>query len=125
MEKNNDIFEQLARYRAERGIDKVPYDHLSLLGNLAEEIYEGTSRKSRYDSIDWRCDSIIFLINSLAQDGIDPRIALEETCKEILSRKGSYDYEVNKWIKNINQDPSTLYKANYNNAELLAGIQWN
>jgi hypothetical protein len=42
---------------------------------------------------------------------------MAETLLEINSRKGSVDPLTGKWQKDKDQDPSTLYKANYDNAK--------
>jgi hypothetical protein len=43
----------------------------------------------------------------------DANKCMEECLKEISSRQGSINKDTGKWIKDPNQDPSTLYKADY------------
>lgn len=50
--------------------------------------------------------------------GYSPYLCMLETIKEISSRKGSYDEKAGKWIKDKNQDPKTLYKADYKKAKI-------
>jgi len=42
---------------------------------------------------------------------------VREKCLTINSREGSYDTKQNKWCKNPNQNPDTLYKPQYNNCK--------
>lgn len=111
------IFEQLETWRDSRGILNCPYDHKTLLGFILEEMMEGIRDSSEHQSVDWRCDTIVFLINSLAQSGYNPELAMLETLKEISSRQGSIDPTTGKWEKDRSQDPSTLYTANYDLAK--------
>ena len=55
--------------------------------------------------------------------GYDNDKCMDETVKEISSRKQDpiqqelwfkSGYDGTKWMKDLNQDPSTLYKADYN-----------
>ena len=111
------IFEQLQEWRVNRDLSNLPYDHKALLGFILEEVVEGIRDPSEHQSVDWRCDIIVFLINSLAQSGYNPELAMLETLKEISSRQGSIDPTTGKWEKDRSQDPSTLYTANYDLAK--------
>jgi len=48
----------------------------------------------------------------------DPFIVLDEILKQIHSRKGEYKEELGKWVKDKNQDPSTLYTPDFNKAKI-------
>ena len=61
---------------------------------------------------DW-CDIIVVAAGAIYQQGYNPELALLETVKEISSRQGTIDPSTGKWEKDRNQDPSTLYTANY------------
>ena len=112
-----DIFESLKLWRDERMIGDIPYNHMDLIGYLTEEITEGIRDKSEHESVDWRVDCLIFLINSLEQDNYDAKLCIDEAIEEISSRKGNYIPSVGKWLKNVDQDPSTIYKADYTNCK--------
>ena len=56
--------------------------------------------------------------SSIFNMGYDPNKCLLETCKEINSRKGAHDHSIGKWVKDKNQDPATLYKADYSKCKL-------
>ena len=62
---------------------------------------------------DW-CDLIVVAAGAIYQQGYNPELSLQETVKEISSRRGSIDPSTGKWEKDRSQDPSTLYTANYN-----------
>lgn len=73
--------------------------------------------------LDSICDVQVFSINEVELMGYDNDKCMDETVKEISSRKQDpiqqelwfkSGYDGTKWMKDINQDPSTLYKADYN-----------
>jgi hypothetical protein len=74
------------------------------------------------DIADAFSDIIVFSIGALMKAGYDPECTLAEVAKEINSRqqdpeqKKQYPQGVPqgiKWMKDKNQDPVTLYKANF------------
>ena len=81
---------------------------------LLEELQELLLAKTKNDRIDAAADIIVLAAGIIHKLGHSPEAALTETVKEISSRKGSIDPSTGKWKKDPNQDPSTLYKANYN-----------
>lgn len=51
--------------------------------------------------------------------GYDLDIAMDETIKEISSRKGSYNSKLKKWVKDCSEEAKAKwYKADYRNAKL-------
>lgn len=115
------IFDRLETWRSNRNIKAGTYDHLQLIGYLTEEITEGIRDDSEHESIDWRCDCIVFLLNSLEQDGYNAEMCIHETISEISSRLQDPEQmrawalggAFGKWQKDKEQDESTLYKADY------------
>lgn len=94
------MFKRLENWLKERNLDTKKYDHLTLLGYLHEEIDEGIKKRDiEHESVDWRTDCVVFLINSLYQDGYNPKICMEECLKEIEERTGEYSNEKRKFIK--------------------------
>lgn len=81
---------------------------------LLEELQELLLAKTEHDRVDSLCDLIVLAAGGLHKLGYSPESALTETVKEISSRKGTIDPTTGKWQKQKDQDPSTLYKANYN-----------
>jgi len=61
---------------------------------------------------------IVLALHYLRIIGYDPFIVLDEIMKQNFSRKGSIDPVSGKFVKDKNQDPSTLYKPNFENAKL-------
>ncbi|ANH51214.1 hypothetical protein PC5_00092 [Campylobacter phage PC5] len=97
-----ELFKKLEKWLKERHLDIKEYDHLTLLGYLHEEIDEGIKKRdSEHESIDWRCDCIVFLINSLYQDGYNPKICMDECLKEIEERTGEYSESERKFKKHM------------------------
>lgn len=68
------------------------------------------------EMVDALCDIIVLCTGAIHKLGFDPELALTETVKEISSRNGQINTFTGKWEKDLNQDPLTLYKAEYNNA---------
>lgn len=86
---------------------------------LEEELQEfltAYAENDEYEMVDALCDIIVFAVGGIRKLGYAPEAALQETVKEIMSRKGSLDEVSGKWQKDPSQDPATLYKAQYSNA---------
>ncbi len=96
------------------------YDATAEDAMLAEELNELSAARALNDThgmIDAYCDIIVLATGAIHKLGYEPNLAMAETILEISSRKGAIDPSTGKWQKDINQDPSTLYKANYTDAE--------
>ncbi|HFW6576153.1 TPA: hypothetical protein ACICD0_001385 [Campylobacter jejuni] len=127
------MFKRLEKWLKDRKFDCIEYDHLTLIGCINEEIKEGIDKRDDlHESIDWRCDCIIYLINSITQSGYNAEKCLYEALKEIESReqdpkqKKEWDFKIKnnikikeKWKKNKNQKDETKYKADYESCRLL------
>lgn len=90
-------------------------EHAMLVEELCE-FYHGYATDSEHEMVDALCDIIVVATGAINKLGYDPKGALEETLKEINSRAGAYDKTAGKWKKDRNQDPATLYKADYTSA---------
>lgn len=89
---------------------------------LTEELQEflvACSDEDEHEQVDALCDLIVVATGAIHKLGYDPRSALQETVKEISSRKGSLNEDSGKWEKDLNQNPDTLYEADYTNAKEL------
>jgi hypothetical protein len=86
-------------------------------GDIADVKFDSEGATPHKEKADAYCDVIVFAVGAIMKLGYDPERALIEVGKEINSREGiMLD---GKWTKNKNQDPKTLYKADYdNNAKL-------
>lgn len=93
---------------------KVEYN---LLFEELQEFQAASGQENEYEIVDSLCDLVVVAIGALYKLGYHPDKALLETTKEILSRKGAINPVTGKWEKYIDQDLSTLYKANYTNSK--------
>jgi hypothetical protein len=88
-----------------------------------KEVYM-VEEEQLHETIDALCDIVVVAIGAIHKLGINPELAMLEVIKEISSRQQDPLQEVSwrmegpdgKWKKDQNQDPTTLYKANYQNA---------
>ena len=86
---------------------------------LQEELQEfiyASAQDDTHELVDALCDIIVLATGAIHKLGYDPEMALDETVREILSRRGSFNESTGKWEKDLNQDPATLYKADYKQA---------
>ncbi len=86
---------------------------------LVEELQEflvACSESDTHEMLNALCDLIVLSTGAIYKLGYDPTKVLDETVKEIRSRQGSFDETTGKWQKDKNQDASTLYVPNYENA---------
>ena len=104
------IFDQLVEWNKSRNLHT--FDLANELRLLDEELDELRTASTDLERIDALCDLIVVATGAIHKLRYDPNVAMEETYYEINSRKGSVN-STGKWQKDPNQDPSTLYKANY------------
>ena len=133
---------EIMRFQSDRELDKQQYDWTNEAVNIVEEMLEAKGynvpdkqrgflrgivdyirartatnpaitwlRPTEHDIVDACADQIIFNIGSLMKLGYDPEKVLAEVSKEINSRKGCM--HEGKYQKDKDQDPSTLYKADF------------
>ena len=89
----------------------------NMLHEELQEFLSAVAQEDKHEMVDALCDIIVVGIGAINKLGYIPAEALLETVEEITSRKGSFDETAGKWQKDINQDPSTLYKADYATAK--------
>ena len=109
--------DQIIHFNEERNL--TSFNALSEYDMLEEELLElkiAIQTGDIYGIKDALNDLRVIATGALWKMGQDPEASLKETCKEILSREGSIGPD-GKWLKNPDQDPSTLYKANYSLSE--------
>jgi len=134
------MFKKLKQWRNERKISKANYKLFceNIIEELLEPLYDkevvkeikkqivnnwfDVNPKSENDIIDTICDISVFSINEAENMNYDFEKSMDETIKEISSRKQSpiqkeiwekWGYDNTKWEKDKNQPKETLYKANY------------
>jgi len=102
------IFNKIELFNAERNLLRR-YNKDTEIRMLEEELQEYKDANNDFDEIDALCDIIVVAVGSMLKKGYSPTRAMEETCKEILSRKGNIGKD-GKWYK----DKSVIgYKADY------------
>jgi hypothetical protein len=106
--------DEIVKFNKERNL--LVFNKDTELVLLVEELGEfdyacGTQDKNAM--VDALCDIVVVAIGGLFKLGYDPAAALLETTKEIRSRQGVLNTTTGKWEKYKDQDPSTLYSANY------------
>lgn len=112
MEQTRDIFKRLKVWREERGLDKTTYSKVKHAGFIAEELTELLKVNTIEDELDAYCDEIIFCINAIEDAGFNASKCIDETLKEIESRKG--EIRNGKFEKFKDEKHKALwYKADY------------
>ena len=133
------------QWQKDRKLDKMDFVMEDALYRYLEELYElrgfdsETSKeyardnvnrieqlayadKLEYPSDDVIVDAIsdlkVFGCGDLMKLNYDPDKCHEETLKEISSRNGDWSDEKGKWVKDVHQDPKTLYKADYSKCKV-------
>ena len=143
---NKSLTQKLRQWRADRNITKA--DYLVFVGNILEELLEPLYDKNTIedikdefmtnwingddtmpdtlDIIDAIQDIQVFCINETELMGYDNIKCNNEVFSEINSREQDplqkiqwrESYPFGKWQKRKDQNPSTLYKANYESCKL-------
>ena len=104
-------FDKIELFNAERNLLST-YNKANEINMLEEELDEYIAADTTFKEVDALCDVVVVAIGSLLKLGFDPTIAMEETCREILSRKGNIDKN-GKFQKDKN---GVSYKADYSRA---------
>ena len=108
------MFKELKKFREDRHIENIQGN---VIGNLLEELTEYSRANNVEEQIDALCDIVVFSINAIEAKGFDAEISMLETCKEINSRDGSFNKELNKWVKDKSPEAQEKwYKADYKKA---------
>ena len=108
------IFQSLAQWREERGLQNQIGN---VAGNICEELTEYLRATTVEDEINALCDMVVFAINAIEAKGYNAEICMNETLKEIHSRKGDFNPELNKWEKFRTPEAMGLwYSADYRKA---------
>jgi len=111
-------FERIELFNAQRGL-LDNYNKENEIEMLREELVEYIDAEDIFEEVDALCDIIVVAAGSLLKLGYDPTIAMDETCKEILSRKQDPNQQLSgndKWQKWRGQPKNTLYVADYSRA---------
>jgi len=113
------VLEEIVLWNESRNLkDFKPHNEYALLFEELMEFQNASISKNESEQVDALCDIIVVATGALHKLGYSPDKAMDETLKEINSRKGSINENTGKWEKDITQDPETLYKANYSTCKI-------
>jgi|SaaInl85LU_5_DNA_1037374.scaffolds.fasta_scaffold30250_3 hypothetical protein len=113
-----DPIEGIVQFNLDRGlVDFCPKAECKMLFEELQEFITAAAQHDTPEMVDALCDAVVVAVGGLSKLGYAPDTALQETVKEIRSRNGSFNSDTGKWEKDRNQDPSTLYKADYTKAK--------
>ena len=109
------MFNALKEWREERGLQNTVGN---IEANICEELTELMRATTTEEKIDALCDMIVFSVNAIEAMGYDAEIAMSEVIKEISSRKGDFNPELNKWQKFKTPEAMVLwYSADFSKAK--------
>ena len=101
---------------------------LEKLNEELEEFEEGFVKADTHEMIDALADLIVIAAGEMVKLGFNPELCLKQTVKEISSREQCPDQAASwatgdrmpgeKWLKNPEQDPATIYSADYSTCKL-------
>lgn len=97
------------------------FNKQSVFDMLEEELIEFRDAETHEEEIDGLCDLVKIAISEMWKKGYCPNKSMAETLREINSRQQDpKQKEVwekwgasGKWLKDVNQDESMKYKADY------------
>ena len=121
----NEVIDRLKLWRDERNITE-PIGHPEFQSAIESEVDEYTvavHQKDEYEKIDAIGDIITLCLNELALEGYSAAAIMNQIVTEISSREqdpeqASRDWSGEKWKKNKDQDPDSLYKADFKHCKL-------
>ncbi|HET8689368.1 MAG TPA: hypothetical protein VFM18_22385 [Methanosarcina sp.] len=120
------VLDKIVQWNKERNNNEFDgSNECNMLGEELDELILGYNRRSEHEMIDALCDIIVVATGAIHKLGYNPNIAMNETLKEISSRQQDPIQKdiwkkwgaSGKWEKNKSQEPSTLYKADYEKAK--------
>ena len=112
-----DVIKGIVSFNEERKLDTFnAYAEYKMLEEELNEFLSAVSMEQEREMIDALCDVVVVAVGAMHKLGYNPTRALSQTVQEITSRQGSFDEETGKWQKDLEQDPLTLYKADYDKA---------
>lgn len=113
------ILSKINNWAEKRGLINIQFEKDKQAAFITEELTELLSANTPEEYVDAFCDMIVFSTNAIRVLGYNPDIAMEETVKEIDSRKGAFNPESGKWEKFKDDEHKKLwYKADYEKAKI-------
>lgn len=102
------ILKRIIDWNIERDIPQE-YKKDKEAGHIAEELSELLRANTMEDNIDAYADIIVYVTGAIWKCGYDPDKVMYEVLKHVESRKGSWNSDMGKWVK----QPSEVYKPNF------------
>jgi len=110
------------------GLDFNPEKAIEKLEEELQEFKDAVKDNNEYEMLDALTDIRVIAIGEIRKMGYDPECTLNETVKEISSRKQDVIQEIRwkegdkkpgeKWLKDKWQDSESLYKADFNKCKI-------
>ncbi len=115
--------QSLTKWRENRRITKPLDDFEGAIESEVDEYTVANTANDSHEKVDACGDIIVFAANQLALLGYDVDLVMKEVIKEISSRnqnpaQAARDWSEEKWEKDQEQDPDTLYKADFSRSKL-------
>lgn len=112
-------YERIKEWSDERMITIQKPDRNGFIAMIVEECGEFLESKDTEGRIDAMADMIVFCYGEMAKYGYDGDKVMDEVIKEISSRRGSYQPDVGKWMKDKSPEAQALwYKADFSNCKI-------
>lgn len=113
--------ELLELWAEERGFNSQSPSREGLTTNVVEELgewIEAWKQNDEHEKVDALSDIIVFCSTELLKMGYDPEKVVKETYREIQSRRGSWNSEGTKWVKDESPEAKASWiKSDYTNCK--------
>ena len=112
-------YERIKEWSDERMITIQKPDRNGFIAMIVEECGEFLESKDTDGRIDAMADIIVFCYGEMAKYGYNGDKVMDEVIKEISSRRGAYQPDVGKWMKDKSPEAQALwYKADFTKCKI-------
>lgn len=120
--------DSLTQWRKSRNITAPQGAYVASIQEELDEYTEALNASDEHEMVDALADIMVFTANEMALMGYNLDLVMKQVVKEISSRQQSPSQAAEwsqsgpsgKWQKDVNQDPSILYKANFSSCKLAS-----
>ena len=117
-----EIGEKLIYWAVERNIKSQPVSRNGLCANITEELGEWLNafdENDEHEKVDALADIVVFAMVEMTKMRYHPDKVMIEAHKEINSRTGAWDENIQKWVKNKSPEAKKLwYKADFSDCKI-------
>ncbi len=92
------IFKRIIEWNKERNIPRT-FIKEKEIAHITEEVTEILRSNSIEGNIDGLADIIVYITGAIWKMKYNPELVMNEVLKHIESRKGKWDDDINKWVK--------------------------